>query len=170
MEAITVFGFKHIFFFFRNNSKVDNTNLNDTSNDRDDRLKRDVITLYSMIKCSTGCEPLFYKGYGCYCGFLGAGVPVDGIDRCCKLHDKCYENSNCISYLEYFVPYIWKCYNGKPLCALDHGEFGGRQSCAARLCYCDMRLSRCLRKFNCPRRRAVCRTSAARQLQNLLLF
>ncbi|KNC25908.1 hypothetical protein FF38_03602 [Lucilia cuprina] len=133
------------------------------------KYKRDVLRLYSMIKCSTGCEPLVYKGYGCYCGFLGDGIPTDGIDRCCKLHDKCYEYSNCISYLEYFVPYVWKCYRGKPLCAIDHGEWGGPQSCAARLCHCDLRLSRCLRQYACPGRRAVCRSSASRRLQNLLL-
>lgn len=34
-----------------------------------------------MVKCSTGCDPLVYKGYGCYCGFLGAGKTLDGIDR-----------------------------------------------------------------------------------------
>ncbi|XP_054081980.1 uncharacterized protein LOC105214355 [Zeugodacus cucurbitae] len=133
------------------------------------RVKRDVLTLYSMIQCSTGCQPFVYKGYGCYCGFSGAGVPVDGIDSCCRVHDKCYEYTNCISYLEYFVPYIWKCYRRKPLCAVDHGEFGGPGSCAARLCQCDIQLSRCLRRFTCPRRKAVCFSSKARRFQNLLL-
>ncbi|XP_030562948.1 uncharacterized protein LOC115764200 [Drosophila novamexicana] len=134
------------------------------------RGKRDVAKLYSMIKCSTNCDPLIYKGYGCYCGFGGHGVPNDGIDRCCRLHDKCYGQSNCISYLEYFVPYVWKCYRGKPLCAIDHGEWGGPDSCAARLCQCDLRLSRCLRKFYCPNRRAICRSSRTRRLQNLIYF
>ncbi|KAH8358902.1 hypothetical protein KR093_003231 [Drosophila rubida] len=135
-----------------------------------ERGKRDVAKLYSMIKCSTSCDPLIYKGYGCYCGFGGHGVPTDGIDRCCRLHDKCYGQSNCISYLEYFVPYVWKCYRGKPLCAIDHGEWGGPDSCAARLCQCDLRLSRCLRKFYCPNRRAVCHSSRSRRLQNLIFF
>ncbi|XP_016952698.1 uncharacterized protein LOC108026320 [Drosophila biarmipes] len=148
---------------------------NDTSPEQDllpegDRGKRDVARLYSMIKCSTGCDPLIYKGYGCYCGFGGHGVPADGIDRCCRLHDKCYGQSNCISYLEYFVPYIWKCYRGKPLCAVDHGEFGGPDSCAARLCQCDLRLSRCLKKFYCPHRRSICHSSRSRRLQNLIFF
>ncbi|XP_055902522.1 uncharacterized protein LOC129938791 [Eupeodes corollae] len=134
-----------------------------------DRKKRGVIELYSMIKCSTGCDPIIFKGYGCYCGFLGDGYPVDGIDRCCKVHDKCYEYSNCIPYLEYFVPYLWKCYRGKPLCAIDHGEWGGPHSCAARLCQCDLHLSRCLRRFVCPHRRGICRTSKTRMLQNILL-
>ncbi|XP_016999120.2 uncharacterized protein [Drosophila takahashii] len=135
-----------------------------------DRGKRDVARLYSMIKCSTGCDPLIYKGYGCYCGFGGHGVPADGIDRCCRLHDKCYGHSNCISYLEYFVPYVWKCYRGKPLCAVDHGEFGGPDSCAARLCQCDLRLSRCLKRFYCPQRRSICHSSRSRRLQNLIFF
>ncbi|XP_017844890.1 uncharacterized protein LOC108601502 [Drosophila busckii] len=135
-----------------------------------ERGKRDVAKLYSMIKCSTSCDPLIYKGYGCYCGFGGHGIAVDGIDRCCRQHDKCYNQSNCISYLEYFVPYVWKCYRGKPLCALDHGEWGGPDSCAARLCQCDLQLSRCLRKFYCPSGRATCRSSRSRRLQNLIYF
>lgn len=69
-----------------------------------------------QIKCSTGCDPLVFKGYGCYCGFLGSGYALDGIDRCCKMHDYCYETAHCPSFLEYFVPYLWKCYRGKPVC------------------------------------------------------
>lgn len=71
-----------------------------------------------MIKCATGCDPLVYKGYGCYCGFLGSGKALDPIDRCCKAHDYCYTAANCIFYTEYFVPYLWKCYRGKPLCGI----------------------------------------------------
>ena len=43
--------------------------------------KRASWDFYAMIKCGTGCNPLVYKGYGCYCGFLGSGDTVDGIDR-----------------------------------------------------------------------------------------
>lgn len=68
------------------------------------------------------------------------------------MHDYCYETAHCPSFLEYFVPYLWKCYRGKPVCgkniygidkiqwnnfqtsylAYDHGEYGGPNSCAAR--------------------------------------
>ena len=43
--------------------------------------KRASWDFYAMIKCGTGCNPLVYKGYGCYCGFLGSGDTVDPIDR-----------------------------------------------------------------------------------------
>lgn len=45
------------------------------------RPKRGVLHLFNMVSCATGCNPLTYKGYGCYCGFLGSGNAVDGIDR-----------------------------------------------------------------------------------------
>ncbi|EDW39061.1 GL13881 [Drosophila persimilis] len=93
----------------------------------------DVGKLYSMIKCSTGCDPLIYKGYGCYCGFGGHGVPAEGIDPCCHLHDKCYGQSNCISYLEYFVSSVWKCYRGKPLCSVDQGDLVPHRELLQRL-------------------------------------
>ncbi|XP_062555059.1 uncharacterized protein LOC134220097 isoform X2 [Armigeres subalbatus] len=136
---------------------------------REGRSKRAVFNLYSMIKCATGCDPIIYKGYGCYCGFLGSGQALDGIDRCCKMHDHCYSTARCRMYLEYFVPYLWKCYRGRPLCAIDHGEWGGPSSCAARLCQCDLSLSKCLRRYHCPGKRNVCTTSPLRLLQNLIM-
>ena len=42
--------------------------------------KRAAWDFYAMIKCGTGCNPLVYKGYGCYCGLLGSGNTVDPID------------------------------------------------------------------------------------------
>lgn len=51
------------------------------SSHNEGRSKRGVLHLYNMVKCATGCDPLSYKGYGCYCGFLGSGQPVDPIDR-----------------------------------------------------------------------------------------
>lgn len=121
-----------------------NSSASDSEHHREGRSKRGVVNLYSMIKCATGCDPLIYKGrnvkhyirssifdffldklktytisskgYGCYCGFLGNGRALDGIDRCCKAHDYCYSSANCYFSTEYFVPYLWKCYRGKPLC------------------------------------------------------
>ncbi|KAK5650749.1 hypothetical protein RI129_001778 [Pyrocoelia pectoralis] len=133
------------------------------------RRKRGVIHLYNMVNCATGCDPLIYKGYGCYCGFLGSGYPVDGIDRCCKKHDRCYDASDCPTFLEYFVPFYWKCFNNRPICAIDHDKWGGPGSCAYRICQCDRKLSECLSKYPCPSSRALCRSSSVRLLQNALM-
>ncbi|XP_045127217.1 phospholipase A2 A2-actitoxin-Ucs2a-like isoform X5 [Portunus trituberculatus] len=80
------------------------------------RRKRSVFHLYNMVTCATSCNPLVYKGYGCYCGFLGAGMVVDGIDKCCKGHDWCYEHSTCLGFDHYLAPYRWKCNGGNPYC------------------------------------------------------
>ncbi|CAK1543842.1 unnamed protein product [Leptosia nina] len=48
---------------------------------RTDRGKRGVSHLYNMLTCTTGCNPIDYKGYGCYCGLGGSGRPADGIDN-----------------------------------------------------------------------------------------
>ncbi|CAO1420087.1 unnamed protein product [Diamesa serratosioi] len=154
---------------FGHSTKWKYSNSTEMGEQREGRSKRGVFHLYSMIKCATGCDPLIFKGYGCYCGFLGSGRALDGIDRCCKAHDYCYNDAGCPSYLEYFVPYLWKCYKGRPLCAVENGEWGGLGSCASRLCECDKALSKCLRRHYCPKKRTVCTTSPLRLLQNLVM-
>ncbi|XP_013137810.1 PREDICTED: uncharacterized protein LOC106102776 [Papilio polytes] len=151
---------------------VRNIDPNAFTNKNENRGKRGVLHLYNMIFCATGCEPLAYKGYGCYCGFLGSGRPTDGIDNCCRLHDECYENIYCPFYTVYFQPYYWKCYHNQPLCALEnyqtrHNVING---CAARLCECDRKFAMCVKRYSCPRGRALCHSSPLRLLQNLLMF
>ncbi|KAK9504259.1 hypothetical protein O3M35_010634 [Rhynocoris fuscipes] len=116
-----------------------------------------------MVLCATGCNPLSYKGYGCYCGFLGSGYPTDPIDRCCKMHDWCYNSANCPMFLEYFVPYVWTCYRNRPLCGVG-------SSCGQRLCECDRLLAKCLSRYACPKSKAVCTSSPWRLLQNIIMF
>nr|XP_034828535.1 uncharacterized protein LOC117985854 [Maniola hyperantus] len=135
-----------------------------------DRGKRGVLHLYNMLTCATGCDPLDYKGYGCYCGLLGEGRPTDGIDNCCRIHDECYEKFRCPFYTVYFQPYYWKCYHGEPLCAREnHLVRKGVNSCAGQLCECDRRFAMCVRRYSCPRGKALCRSSPLRLLQNILL-
>ncbi|XP_066589775.1 uncharacterized protein [Prorops nasuta] len=135
------------------------------------RYKRGVVHLYNMVVCATGCNPLVYKGYGCYCGFLGSGYVIDGIDRCCKMHDWCYDATECPMFMEYFVPYYWRCYNGyRPVCAVEHGNWGAAGSCAQRLCECDRSLAECLRRYPCPTNKAVCTSSPWRLVQNLFMI
>ncbi|KAG6803029.1 hypothetical protein HZU73_01865 [Apis mellifera caucasica] len=135
------------------------------------RFKRGVIHLYNMVVCATGCNPLAYKGYGCYCGFLGSGYVIDGIDRCCKMHDWCYDATECPVFSGYFIPYYWRCYRGhKPVCAVEHGSWGGSGSCAQRLCECDRSFAECLKRYPCPTTKAVCTSSPWRLVQNLFMI
>eukprot|EP00058_Branchiostoma_floridae_P013149 XP_002598637.1 hypothetical protein BRAFLDRAFT_67034 [Branchiostoma floridae] len=57
------------------------------------RAKRNLIQFANMIETVTGRSALHYNFYGCYCGWGGSGTPVDGIDRCCQVHDLCYDNN-----------------------------------------------------------------------------
>jgi len=133
--------------------------------------KRAALDLYNMIKCATGCNPLVYKGYGCYCGFLGSGGVVDGIDRCCKMHDWCYTVTSCMNLeysLPYFVPYKWTCNGGSPYCMAGKTKKTNRASCSHQLCECDREFVECLSDFPCPYKKAMCK-SPWRYWQNLFM-
>lgn len=61
MQLITV----NFVYFRLFTTMYSNTSQNDVSKDElndDGRQKRDVIDLYSMVKCATGCDPLIFKG------------------------------------------------------------------------------------------------------------
>ncbi|XP_042868968.1 basic phospholipase A2 pseudexin A chain-like isoform X1 [Penaeus japonicus] len=133
------------------------------------RRKRSVFHLFNMMTCATDCNPLDYKGYGCYCGFLGSGVVVDGIDKCCKGHDWCYEHASCKGIDHYFTPYKWKCNGGSPYCVPTKGPLGGPNSCGHQLCECDREFVECLKQYPCPRTKAMCMTSPWRYWQNLFM-
>ncbi|XP_076048300.1 basic phospholipase A2 PA-12C [Oratosquilla oratoria] len=133
------------------------------------RQKRSVFHLFNMMTCATDCNPLDYKGYGCYCGFLGSGVVVDGIDKCCKAHDWCYEAAQCDGLKTYFAPYRWRCNGGKPYCVPMRGPFGGPGSCGHQLCECDRLFAECLKQQPCPKTKAMCMTSPLRYWQNLFM-
>jgi len=123
--------------------------------------KRGALDLYKMVKCGTGCNPLIFKGYGCYCGFLGSGPVMDGIDRCCKMHDWCYSETSCMNLewsLPYFVPYKWTCNGGAPYCVARDSRSTKTGSCGHQLCECDRELVECLKEFPCPHKKTMCKT------------
>jgi len=136
------------------------------------RDKRGALHLAGIIKCATSCDPLLYKGYGCYCGFLGSGEPVDGVDTCCKMHDWCYTTTTCMGLewnLPYFVPFKWKCNGGAPYCIPGKTKKSDRNSCSHQLCECDREFAMCLQKYlPCPTSKAVCK-SKQRLWQNVLM-
>lgn len=137
-----------------------------------ERDKRGALHLAGIIKCATNCNPLTYKGYGCFCGFMGAGNPVDPVDMCCKMHDWCYTTSDCHGLewdLPYFVPFKWKCNGGAPYCIPGKTKRTNRNSCSHQLCECDREFAMCLNKYlPCPKAKATCIVGGAnRFLDNL---
>ncbi|XP_003737998.1 otoconin-90-like, partial [Galendromus occidentalis] len=121
------------------------------------RKKRSVLQLASMLKCVTGCSPLAFHGYGCFCGYMGDGSPVDPIDSCCLEHDWCYSSTHCSHVATYFLPYDWHCgSHGYAYCDFT-GSASPHASCAQQLCACDAAFAKCISKYPCPVRRANCR-------------
>ncbi|XP_046453423.1 acidic phospholipase A2 D-like [Daphnia pulex] len=136
-----------------------------TSGSGSGRTKRDIFHLYNMMSCTTQCDPLSYKGYGCYCGFLGSGLTVDAIDRCCKKHDFCYGATPCRHQsLIYFVPYKWKCNGGHPYCVTGYGQMKAGDICAHHLCECDRQFAECIRHYPCPAKKTTCPSNPLRSL------
>ncbi|KAI9554042.1 putative phospholipase A2 [Daphnia sinensis] len=136
-----------------------------TAGDGAGRTKRDIFHLYNMMSCTTQCDPLSYKGYGCYCGFLGSGLTVDAIDRCCKKHDFCYGATPCRHQsLIYFVPYKWKCNGGHPYCVTGFGQMKASDVCAHHLCECDRQFAECIRHYPCPAKKTTCPSNPLRSL------
>lgn len=134
------------------------------------RVRRDLWQLYNVISCSMPCDPLVLKDYGCYCGLGGAGLPVDPIDKCCMLHDNCYQLAPCHQSLTYFLPYNWYCIEGRAQCvAVSSSKWSYISSCAYSLCECDRIFSECIKSYGCPSRRAFCRSAQLRSIWQRLL-
>ncbi|XP_023211378.1 basic phospholipase A2 PA-12C-like [Centruroides sculpturatus] len=139
----------------------------ESASNRPSRVRRSIMQLAGMLRCTTGCDPLAYKSYGCYCGYLGAGDPVDDIDRCCWEHDWCYTNTRCPQLFLYFFRYPWQCSPpGIPQCG-TMPETTIAQQCARQLCMCDRAFVQCVRRFPCPRQSVLCKTNPMVALQSI---
>ncbi|NXJ79764.1 PA2G5 phospholipase, partial [Trogon melanurus] len=96
--------------------------------------------LQKMIQKVTGKNAfLHYAFYGCYCGFGGKGEPKDATDRCCQLHDACYdslESYGCDAKTRRYH-YGWR--GGSPFCR--EGSW-----CSWFSCECDRSLALCLQR------------------------
>ncbi|KAH6929682.1 hypothetical protein HPB50_004740 [Hyalomma asiaticum] len=119
------------------------------------RARRSIVQLASMLKCVSGCNPLSYRGYGCFCGYMGDGTPVDHIDSCCLEHDWCYSQSPCSKLSLYLLPYDWHCLTpGLAHCA-HPSSLSPHAHCGQQLCQCDLEFANCVSRYPCPRRRGA---------------
>ncbi|GAB6023528.1 hypothetical protein CHUAL_008302 [Chamberlinius hualienensis] len=104
---------------------------------------RALTGLAKMIKVKTGREALEYNWYGNYCGFGGAGQPVDDTDNCCKMHDDCYDTllqqSGCVPY---FIGYKVN-YDGFNITCVENGDY-----CSSGACTCDSEAANCFSRVS----------------------
>ncbi|XP_015756360.1 PREDICTED: phospholipase A2 A2-actitoxin-Cgg2a-like [Acropora digitifera] len=75
-----------------------------------ERHRRSIAGFGFLITCKAKRNPFNYNGYGCYCGLGGYGKPVDGLDKCCQVHDTCYQllerRFNIHGIANYIAPYL----------------------------------------------------------------
>ncbi|XP_044165486.1 phospholipase A2 A2-actitoxin-Cgg2a-like [Acropora millepora] len=107
------------------------------------RQRRSIPDFGVLILCKTKTNPFKYNGYGCYCGLGGQGKPVDGLDRCCLVHDSCYEGLerrfNIKSIANYFTPYIINFFS----CKCTSWQLTDFQK---ELCLCDQHAAECFKR------------------------
>ncbi|RWS07208.1 uncharacterized protein B4U79_00777 [Dinothrombium tinctorium] len=149
--------FVQLGFFVASDEVICETNVTSLYTKYHKRAKRSIFQLAGMIKCITGCDPMLYKGYGCYCGLHGQGVPVDVID---KKHDRCYDYSSCPHLLVYLMPYQWTCLRpGLGVCGTaDYNSIN--EKCSYQLCECDRLFAQCIGQYECPRKKPECGISS----------
>ncbi|KAK6737323.1 hypothetical protein RB195_019801 [Necator americanus] len=108
-----------------------------------------------MGSCVLGYNPFIFNHYGCWCGMGGGYEPIDENDRCCMIHDNCYdeavESGKCVGTLwQYISSYKWDCVKGKAVCAPN------QTSCKAAICECDLAVVNCWAKQPKPNRKEPC--------------
>ncbi|XP_030621855.1 phospholipase A2, minor isoenzyme-like [Chanos chanos] len=99
------------------------------------------------IQCvQPGVNPLIYNEYGCWCGLGGGGTPKDAIDRCCRVHDLCYESAGdsaaCAGALPHLKSYSFTCSNQRVICSSSN------DACQAAVCECDRAAAHCFANYN----------------------
>ncbi|XP_062410616.1 phospholipase A2-like [Sardina pilchardus] len=101
-----------------------------------------------MIICANpdSWPVLEYIDYGCYCGKGGSGTPVDDLDRCCEVHDRCYgdamQHSECWPILDnpYTEIYAFTCDEASKTVTCPSNK---NDECEQFICDCDRLAAEC---------------------------
>nr|Q6EER3.1 RecName: Full=Basic phospholipase A2 Sct-N6; Short=svPLA2; AltName: Full=Phosphatidylcholine 2-acylhydrolase; Flags: Precursor [Sistrurus tergeminus]AAR14163.1 N6b basic phospholipase A2 [Sistrurus tergeminus] len=98
-------------------------------------VEGNLLQFNKMIKIMTKKNAIpSYSSYGCYCGWGGRGRPKDATDRCCFVHDCCYEKlTDCSPKTD---TYSYSLKSGVIIC-------GGNDPCKKQICECDKAAAVC---------------------------
>ncbi|XP_015756807.1 PREDICTED: basic phospholipase A2 nigroxin B-like [Acropora digitifera] len=111
------------------------------------RTRRNLVQFHRMIACETNRTSSSYYDYGCYCGYGGGGEPVDETDKCCQIHDKCYDAVKDAKLCTFSSSIYWRVYSRDGTCT---GCADPEGTCKRAICECDGAASRCFKhaKYN----------------------
>ncbi|KAF1758705.1 hypothetical protein GCK72_015165 [Caenorhabditis remanei] len=107
-----------------------------------------LYQLDDMSYCKIGQPFDAYRYYGCSCSGYAPDKPIDGIDKCCQVHNECYNNlistKKCQnSNTPFFCLYKWECVYQEPAC-------NNENKCLQSVCKCDEEFINCLAKYPYP--------------------
>ncbi|KAF7637336.1 G_PROTEIN_RECEP_F1_2 domain-containing protein [Meloidogyne graminicola] len=171
MIILLITAFNLLFLLSKSDAKLNKTTT---------RKGYDALwNLNQMSECRLGYSAIAYNDYGCWyenylfidftiymCGIGGVGRPMDKIDSCCMIHDKCYDaavdKGICFDVeFEYIDDYSWECKVKEPNCPIS------LKGCQAALCHCDKQVVDCWANFPKPQLKAKC-THGDRPISHLL--
>ncbi|KAJ7337919.1 Phospholipase A2 [Desmophyllum pertusum] len=111
-------------------------------------LSRNLHQFGNMVNCMTNRSRFDYSDYGCWCGMGGSGETVDEVDKCCKIHDKCFVSlmyTKCyFPFHVYTVVYNYQgCRQCDPISSYSSWEDKVDVECKKGVCDCDSAAALC---------------------------
>ncbi|KAL9984685.1 hypothetical protein ACROYT_G007009 [Oculina patagonica] len=112
------------------------------------RKARNLYQFGNMVNCMTNRSRFSYSDYGCWCGMGGKGDPVDELDKCCQIHDKCYDSlmyTKChYPFHVYTVVYQYHgCRQCDPISSYPSKDDRVDVECKKLVCECDSAAALC---------------------------